>query len=63
MIKIFISVVLGFIVFCNLYVAHTMTEDDMFYDFIISQGVLGTIFANTFYALAWALKGIKKIVK
>lgn len=54
---------LGFIIFCNLYVAHTMTTEEMKFDFITDQNIVGKICANGFYALAWALKGIKSFVK
>ena len=63
MIKIIIGAVLGFIILCNFYVAHTMTTEEMKTEFITEQGNLGTVLANTFYAFAWMLKGIKKFVK
>ncbi len=58
-----LMLVLGFIIFCNLYVAHTMTAKEMKTDFVIEQGIIGRICANSFYALAWALKGVKSFVK
>lgn len=58
-----LSVVVGFAIFCNLYVAHTMTAEEMKADLIGDQGIVGTICANGFYALAWALKGIKTLIK
>lgn len=63
MLKILIGVILGFVIFCNLYVAHTMTTEEMKFEFVTEQGVLGTIFANAFYAFAWGLKRIKNFVK
>ncbi len=58
-----LMLILGFIIFCNLYVAHTMTAEEMKKDFVTEQGIVGTICANGFYALAWALKGVKSFVK
>lgn len=55
--------IIGFVVFCNLYVAHTMTSEEMKCDLITEQGIIGTICANAFYALAWALKGVRLFVK
>lgn len=51
------------IILCNLYVACTMTAEEMKFDFITSQGIVGTICTNGFYALAWVLKGIETFVK
>jgi hypothetical protein len=51
------------VILCNLYVAHTMTAEEMKFDFISNQGIVGIICANGFYAFAWVLKGIKTFVK
>ena len=51
------------LIILNLYIAHTMTAEQMKNDFITEKGTFGMIITNLFYALAWALKGIKKFVK
>jgi quinol-cytochrome oxidoreductase complex cytochrome b subunit len=51
------------IIILNLYITHTMTAEQMKNDFITEKGTFGMIITNMFYALAWALKGIKKFVK
>lgn len=53
---VLVAVVVGFIVFCNIYVAMTMTKEEMKFDFVTSQNWFGTIFANCFYSLAWLIK-------
>lgn len=57
------GIVTGIYALCNLYVAHTMTAEEMKHDFITEQGIVGTICANTFYAFAWLLKAIKAFIK
>ena len=56
-------ILINFVIVCNLYVAHTMTAEEMKINFIIEQGIIGTICANLFYSLAWGLKGIKAFTK
>lgn len=57
-----LSVLLGIVLLCNLYVAHTMTAEEMKFEFITNQGIVGKICANIFYAVAWLLKGIKNFI-
>lgn len=60
MIKYFILGLLSAIwLFANFYVVKTMTVKEMANDFILQQSVLGLIFANCFYILAWIFKGIQ----
>lgn len=63
MLMFILILIIGFIICCNLYVAHTMSDKEMWICFILGQNLIGRICANTFYALAWALKGIKLFVK
>lgn len=44
------------------YVAKTMSTREMYRGFIKGQCVVGMIFANIFYAPAWALKVLRAIV-
>jgi len=52
---ILIALVL-FQIFCNVYVACTMTTEEMKSELITEQSKVGRVFANTYYALAWGLK-------
>lgn len=63
MLMLTLVVLISFVLWCNLFVANTMTAEEMRQDFITGQCVIGIICANIFYAFAWALKGIKKFVK
>ena len=48
--------------FCNLYVARTLSIEEMYNEFVTEQTFVGKIFANSFYWLAWSLKKIAKKV-
>ena len=67
MLMLFI-IVIGFIIFCNLYVAKTMSIQEMHEEFCVFQEFMNNklinkilnkihkIAANTFYSLAWIIK-------
>lgn len=63
MLMYILGILTGFIGWCNLCVTHFMTEEEMRDKFITKQNKFGMVFVNTFYALAWALKRMKKFVK
>lgn len=46
----------AFIVFCNIYIAMTMTTEEMKRDLYYGQCFIGKIFANILYSLAWMMK-------
>lgn len=46
--------------FCNLYVTHTLSIEEMYNEFVTEQTFVGRILANSFYWLAWLLKKIIK---
>lgn len=48
-----------FIVACNIYVACTMTIEDMYDEFVREYPTVLRVFPNIFYALAWIIRLIK----
>ena len=61
-ISVQIFIALAAWLFANGYVAGAYTTEMMREVFINDRGALSKIGANSFYAIAWALKGIKFLV-
>lgn len=60
--KIILVIAMVLYLIFNLRVAKLMSAKEMKCEYINDQCVVGRIFANTFYAPAWLLKGLKVVV-
>ena len=56
MMMVVLVVLVGFFVGCNIYIATTMTTEEMKRDLYYGQCFAGKIFANILYSLAWIMK-------
>lgn len=62
MIKVLQIVVIAAWLIINFVTAYAMTAKKMKEEFVDGQCLVGKICANAFYAVAWALKGIRAAV-
>lgn len=56
MMMVVLVALVGFVVGCNIYIATTMTTEEMKRDLYYGQCFAGKIFANILYSLAWMMK-------
>ena len=56
---IFGWIAIGMWLVCNVTVAWLMNAEEMREQFITEQNWVGKIGANSFYSLAWAIKGVR----
>lgn len=55
---IVLALLVAFWLWCNITVAKMLSVEEMREDFITNQSWLGKICANSFYWLAWLIKGV-----